>query len=89
MEKGFAGKTVIITGTLVILKCSNRTLPEKFTGASSGIGAGAALEFAKLGANLVLCGRKTDQLDLVKKQCLEAGLKEKDVSSKQFWHRFL
>jgi NAD(P)-dependent dehydrogenase (short-subunit alcohol dehydrogenase family) len=49
------------------------------TGASSGIGSGTALEFAKLGAKLVLCGRKTDQLQLVKEQCMQNGLKADEV----------
>ncbi|KAM3967285.1 putative oxidoreductase TM_0325 [Aphomia sociella] len=39
------------------------------TGASSGIGAETAVEFAKLGANLVLTGRNKDNLDNVSKQC--------------------
>jgi len=49
------------------------------TGASSGIGQGAALEFAKHGANLVLGGRNVDQLKETKNQCIKAGLKENQV----------
>lgn len=41
------------------------------TGASSGIGAATALEFAKLNANLILTGRNKDNLEKVAKQCLE------------------
>lgn len=40
------------------------------TGASSGIGAATALEFAKLNANLILTGRNKDNLEKVAKQCL-------------------
>jgi len=61
MDKNFADKTVIITGS------------------SSGIGAGVAVEFAKRGANLILTGRNVDQLNNVKNQCIEAGLKENQV----------
>ncbi|CAH2991754.1 unnamed protein product [Chilo suppressalis] len=39
------------------------------TGASSGIGAATAPEFAKLGASLVLTGRNKENLDEVSKQC--------------------
>lgn len=41
------------------------------TGASSGIGADTAIEFAKLGANVVITGRNKDNLDKVSKTCLE------------------
>jgi short-subunit dehydrogenase len=36
------------------------------TGASSGLGRGMAIEFAKLGRNLALCARRTDRLDELK-----------------------
>jgi len=49
------------------------------TGASSGIGQGAAVEFAKHGANLVLGGRNVDQLQETKNQCIKAGLKENQI----------
>ncbi|XP_050070897.1 3-oxoacyl-[acyl-carrier-protein] reductase FabG-like isoform X1 [Anopheles maculipalpis] len=39
------------------------------TGASSGIGAAAALKFSQLGASLALSGRKVDNLNEVAKQC--------------------
>ncbi|WP_299526191.1 SDR family NAD(P)-dependent oxidoreductase [Winogradskyella sp.] len=45
------------------------------TGATSGIGKATAEEFAKHGINLVLCGRRQDRLDSIKK----ALSKETDV----------
>jgi short-subunit dehydrogenase len=38
------------------------------TGASSGLGAGMAREFAKLGRNLALCARRTERLDELKSE---------------------
>lgn len=38
------------------------------TGASSGIGQATAVEFAKHGINLILCGRRQERLDHLKKQ---------------------
>ncbi|XP_068631067.1 3-oxoacyl-[acyl-carrier-protein] reductase FabG-like [Battus philenor] len=46
------------------------------TGASSGIGAETAIEFAKLNANLVITGRNKENLEKVGKQC-EDGSKGK------------
>lgn len=43
------------------------------TGASSGIGAGTALLFAKLGAQLALNGRDLENLTKVAKECEESG----------------
>jgi NAD(P)-dependent dehydrogenase (short-subunit alcohol dehydrogenase family) len=44
------------------------------TGSSSGIGAGTAIKFAKLGAaGVVLHGRKEEALKNVKEQCEKAG----------------
>uniref|UniRef100_UPI00398EB3F6 3-oxoacyl-[acyl-carrier-protein] reductase FabG n=1 Tax=Pristiophorus japonicus TaxID=55135 RepID=UPI00398EB3F6 len=43
------------------------------TGASSGIGAGTALLFAKLGVKLALNGRNVENLTKVGKACEEAG----------------
>lgn len=43
------------------------------TGASSGIGAAAAVHFAKLGASLSLTGRKIENLKSVADQCKSIG----------------
>ena len=40
------------------------------TGASSGLGKGMAIEFAKLGRNLALCARRTDNLEELKQELL-------------------
>ena len=40
------------------------------TGASSGLGAGMAREFAKRGRNLALCARRTDRLEALKAELL-------------------
>lgn len=42
------------------------------TGASSGLGAGMAREFAKLGRNLALCARRTENLDALKEELTRA-----------------
>ncbi|XP_055451496.1 dehydrogenase/reductase SDR family member 7 [Psammomys obesus] len=50
------------------------------TGASSGIGEELAFQLSKLGVSLVLSARRTQELERVKRRCLENGnLKEKDV----------
>ncbi|MCB0425088.1 MAG: SDR family NAD(P)-dependent oxidoreductase, partial [Mangrovimonas sp.] len=41
------------------------------TGATSGIGKATAIEFAKHNINLVLCGRRQERLDSLKKQLEE------------------
>ncbi|KAJ7993644.1 hypothetical protein DPEC_G00256790 [Dallia pectoralis] len=46
------------------------------TGASSGIGAGTSILFAKLGALLALNGRDMDNLTKVSKQCMDLGAEE-------------
>ena len=43
------------------------------TGASSGIGAATAVLFSRLGANLALAGRNTDNLKRTAELCLESG----------------
>ena len=50
------------------------------TGATSGIGRATAHEFAKHGINLILCGRRQERLDIVKK-ALE---RETDVHTLNF-----
>ncbi|XP_046385938.1 3-oxoacyl-[acyl-carrier-protein] reductase FabG-like isoform X2 [Ischnura elegans] len=49
------------------------------TGASSGIGEGTALHFAKLGCRLLLCGRNEGNLNMVKEKCEGLGLSKKEV----------
>lgn len=41
------------------------------TGASSGLGKGMAIEFAKMGRNLALCARRTERLEELKTELLE------------------
>ena len=40
------------------------------TGASSGLGKGMAIEFAKMGRNLALCARRVDNLERLKQELL-------------------
>uniref|UniRef100_A0A8C6R2J0 Dehydrogenase/reductase 7 like 1 n=2 Tax=Nannospalax galili TaxID=1026970 RepID=A0A8C6R2J0_NANGA len=50
------------------------------TGASSGIGEELALQLSKLRVSLVLSARRIQELERVKRRCLENGnLKEKDI----------
>ncbi|XP_059157379.1 3-oxoacyl-[acyl-carrier-protein] reductase FabG-like isoform X3 [Physella acuta] len=44
-----------------------------FWWASAGIGEAAALEFARQGCNLMLCGRDEQRLEAVAAKCLELG----------------
>ncbi len=41
------------------------------TGASSGLGKGMAIEFAKQGRNLALCARRLESLEVLKQELLE------------------
>lgn len=52
------------------------------TGASSGLGKGMAVEFAKQGANLALCARRVDRLEELKNELIEINPKiELHISS--------
>ncbi|ELU02576.1 hypothetical protein CAPTEDRAFT_150769 [Capitella teleta] len=49
------------------------------TGASSGIGAGTALDFAALGAKLALVGRNAENLNKTAEKCMEAGVPKDSI----------
>ena len=49
------------------------------TGASSGIGARSALEFAKYGCRLAITGRNQDNLEDTARRCREEGLAEANI----------
>lgn len=48
-------------------KNNEKNLTALITGATSGIGRATAIEFAKHGINLVLCGRRQERLDQLEK----------------------
>jgi len=49
------------------------------TGATSGIGRGCAIEFARWGAKLALTGRNEEQLQKTVELCLQQGLSKKNM----------
>lgn len=57
------------------------------TGASSGLGAGMAREFAKRGCNLALCARRLDRLEELRQELLQSApgiqiwIRELDVTN--------
>lgn len=48
-------------------------------GASSGIGEQCAVEFARHGEKLILSARREDELERVRKRCMEAGAVQAEV----------
>ena len=48
-------------------------------GASSGIGEQCAVEFARHGEKLILSARREDELERVRKRCMEAGAAQAEV----------
>lgn len=56
--------------------CSLKGKVALITGASSGIGAGTSVLFAKLGARLALNGRDLENLAKVAQQCKDCGAEE-------------
>ena len=52
-----------------------------FSGASSGIGAATAVEFAKHRVKVAINGRNAENLQKTAKKCYEAGLKEGEVTN--------
>lgn len=63
-------------GGVLAQVCSLEDKVALITGASSGIGAGTALLFARLGAQLALNGRDMDKLSKLAKECEECGGKK-------------
>ncbi|MGS0680985.1 SDR family oxidoreductase [Shewanella sp. 125m-7] len=59
------------------------------TGASSGLGRGMAIEFAKMGRDLALCARRVDRLETLKQELLQinpsikVSIKALDVNQHQ------
>ena len=54
-------------------------IADVFSGASSGIGAGVAEEFAKYGSRLALTGRNMDHLEETAKRCISVGLPKSHI----------
>ena len=68
---------------------SRKVIPNKcqhitkflFLGASSGIGAGTAIHFAKNGAKVSITGRNEENLKKIAQKCEEASPKKEKVSN--------
>lgn len=67
----------LVTRALVFLQVSSlKGKVALVTGASSGIGAGTSVLFARLGALLALNGRDVENLQKVAQQCRDCGAAE-------------
>ena len=56
------------------------------TGSSDGIGKSLAIEFSKLGANIILLGRNFQKLDAVYELLDHSHVSQKHLILKLIWH---
>ena len=59
--------------TMARLEFRNKTV--LITGGGSGIGEAMAYQYARKGCNVILCGRRLEALERVRKGCEELGVK--------------
>ncbi len=71
-----AAHLLIFSSLIACAVCIEKAFAKKrivLTGCSSGIGAEAALQLAKCGAELVIAARRAELLEAVAKKCVAAG----------------
>ncbi|RWS03752.1 putative oxidoreductase-like protein [Dinothrombium tinctorium] len=76
----FEGKVALITGDIIV----HFDLVLHFdrihnSGASSGIGKETAIHFASLGCRISITGRKAENLEYTKQECIVNGTKEENI----------
>ena len=78
LAAGFAGVTGTNARSFSQARISHRPIPLNLknqvvliTGATAGIGASCAWQFAEEGCNLILVGRRDDRLQIMKKEIME------------------